>query len=695
MKQVYRQSKKDTVRVNVLCQLAWELKDHNLQLAEVYLSEALSLSEGLSFEKGLAEANKISGVVEWYKGNYAQAKVFLMEALVYYERLGYSSGIANTYNNLGLLYRVTGDYAKAGDWLKQSLDLRESIGDSTGIATSCNNLGVIYELTGDYNQALLHYIRALTIFENLQDIEKVPSSYINIGNIYHVTGDLKMALESFHTALEIHKNTSNLRGMGDAYINIGEAYSEMDAFDKALSNYEKALDISLKLDDKFSQTEILTSIGKMYQQKGDLNGAEVTYFEALEICRQINEKVVAVELYNLLGGIYNDREKPEIAITYLEKSADMAMEIHALPELRNSYQSLTRSYQLMGEYKKAFSYQSELLKVKDSLFDEVKTHEMADMRAKHKLDEREKNISYLNELQVMSQAKYNAERSKNLLLLLGLSLLATLAAVLYAGYLRKNKDNLLIEAKNEELADKNKELKDLNEAKNTLMGIVAHDLKNPLSQIRGLVNIVLTEPDNLSPRQKMLTEKIGESSDRLTHMIRKILDVEIIEASKLSLEMSKSDLCAMIRQTLEEYQLDAKRKNIQLDFDTDKGQQFAVVDPEFTHQIMGNLVSNAVKYTPQHKKIHVQLSTHKDQVQLRIRDEGPGITEADQKKLFGRFQKLTARPTGGEDSNGLGLSIVKKYVDAMNGKVWCESIPGSGATFVVAFNKEQVESAPE
>ena len=109
------------------------------------------------------------------------------------------------------------------------------------------------------------------------------------------------------------------------------------------------------------------------------------------------------------------------------------------------------------------------------------------------------------------------------------------------------------------------------------------------------------------------------------------------------------------------------------------------VDSGVMVQVLENLVSNAVKYSPPGKEIFVRLKQHPQGARVEVQDQGPGLSAEDQKKLFGKFARLSAKPTGGEHSTGLGLSIVKKMVEAMSGRVWCESQLGQGATFIVEF----------
>ncbi|MBD1209646.1 MAG: sensor histidine kinase [Ignavibacteria bacterium] len=117
----------------------------------------------------------------------------------------------------------------------------------------------------------------------------------------------------------------------------------------------------------------------------------------------------------------------------------------------------------------------------------------------------------------------------------------------------------------------------------------------------------------------------------------------------------------------------------------------AILADEFAlHQVFDNLISNAIKFSPKWSKVVVRMVRHLSEsgeakVRIEIQDEGPGLTEQDKLKLFSKFARLSAKPTGQESSTGLGLSIVKRLVEAMGGQVWCESEHGKGATFIVEF----------
>ena len=111
----------------------------------------------------------------------------------------------------------------------------------------------------------------------------------------------------------------------------------------------------------------------------------------------------------------------------------------------------------------------------------------------------------------------------------------------------------------------------------------------------------------------------------------------------------------------------------------------AIVDSNLVAHVLENLLSNAIKYSPPGKNIYLRVGRMPEVIQCEVRDEGPGLSADDQGKLFGKFARLSAKPTGGEHATGLGLSIVKRMVQAMNGRVWCESELRIGSTFLVEF----------
>ena len=242
-----------------------------------------------------------------------------------------------------------------------------------------------------------------------------------------------------------------------------------------------------------------------------------------------------------------------------------------------------------------------------------------------------------------------------------------------------------VQKQKDEILAKNDELVKLNNEKNNLIGIVAHDLKSPLNQIAGLVSLIKLTSENLDAESMKYINTIGESAGRLNAMIAKILDIEAIESKTLNINLESVNLGELISDLVSNYSITASEKNITLKLKKGKEDFLASVDKSFALQVYENLLSNAIKFSPKNKNIVISLTKSDSKVRCEVKDQGPGLSVEDQSKLFGKYQKLSAKPTGNETSTGLGLSIVKKYVEAMNGKIWCESKLNDGASFFVEF----------
>jgi len=247
-----------------------------------------------------------------------------------------------------------------------------------------------------------------------------------------------------------------------------------------------------------------------------------------------------------------------------------------------------------------------------------------------------------------------------------------------------HESNETITKMHEEVQRQKEELLTLNNEKNNLIGIVAHDLKSPLNQIKGLISLIKMTSTSLDEETLGYIGMIDQSTTRLNNMIAKILDVEAIEAKSINLTIEQINLSEIVHMIHERFKQEAQQKSIVLHTKIER-EVLAEVDKAYVDQIFQNLFSNAIKFSPANKNIVISLCVINDKAVFEIKDEGPGLTEDDKKMLFGKYQKLSAKPTGNETSTGLGLSIVKKFVESMHGEIWCESAPKQGASFFVSF----------
>jgi len=257
--------------------------------------------------------------------------------------------------------------------------------------------------------------------------------------------------------------------------------------------------------------------------------------------------------------------------------------------------------------------------------------------------------------------------------------------------LRQHQEQLeeLVKRRTQELELAKDRAEAANLAKNEFLEIVAHDLKNPLTAIginADLLRVILKsrwteDVADLELYLQIITDKV----EQMNIAIKNLLELDRLESGYLQLQKERLNAETILHRLVMEYRELSQRKNIEIEYEKPEMECSILGDQYAVREIFDNLLSNAIKYSPPNKKIYVRTSIiNGSYVQVEIQDEGQGLTPEDQQKLFSKFAKLSARPTGGEISTGLGLSIVKKLVEAHNGKVWAESEGRhKGTTFVV------------
>jgi signal transduction histidine kinase len=244
------------------------------------------------------------------------------------------------------------------------------------------------------------------------------------------------------------------------------------------------------------------------------------------------------------------------------------------------------------------------------------------------------------------------------------------------------------------VTQQNAQLAQLNAEKDEIIGIVSHDLKNPLTTVLGFADVMSSEQYALETREyRRFAGRIHEAAHRMQLLIQRLLDVNTLESGKIKATLVPLDLGHIVEDVVESFRAHAAEKNIRVACNLTgiaDGAGVALADETFLNQTLDNLLSNALKYSPVGKNVWIDVQrgaaledASAAVLRISMRDEGPGFSDDDKAKLFGKFTRLSAQPTGGESSTGLGLSIVKKLVEAMDGRVWCESEFGKGATFVV------------
>ena len=231
------------------------------------------------------------------------------------------------------------------------------------------------------------------------------------------------------------------------------------------------------------------------------------------------------------------------------------------------------------------------------------------------------------------------------------------------------------------------QLVELNELKNKFLGVAAHDLRSPISVIKGYLGLFLSGTLGELPELHLdFLDSMNKTCEEMLALINNLLDVSAIEAGKLELRLMEIDLADYLRERHAAQSLLARQKSIELRLELAPGLPTVVWDPNRIGQVLSNLINNAIKFS--HPGTTITLRARpvgEGIVEIAVADQGQGIPETELPKMFTDFGRTSVRPTGGEKSTGLGLAIVKRMVEAHKGTIRVESKVGEGSTFIVTI----------
>lgn len=631
------------------------------------------------------------------------------------------------------------------DYAKYAQSLAEKLRDRRGMAYALEGIGRAYRVQGLYSLSLEHFFAMQHIGEESHDKRLQMVALRRIGWNYVSAYNYEAALRYTERALALSRELADTLEEGLAINTIGQVLMEQKQYDRALENFTIALAIARKYayQDPSLLTYVTENFAQVYSRRGEFAKARGYFQQALEVAERLNNNVYMAFYCRMLGQTLVQEGRYQEARRYAERALLLADSLNIGLDKDAVFALLADVHAGLGNAQQALQYYKHSAALKDSTAGVASAQKAATLESAF---QQEKSDKIRERLEAANQQQAII---RNAVIAVGI-LLAVLLGVLLNRYRLKvrseeqlrrinadiqRQQSLLeeqsrrIEEMNTELQENNARLWDTNveldtantelhsyieelsrinaeldarnetlsemhREKNEFLGIVAHDLKNPLVAIRLTSEMLQRFAERMPDSEKMERLKhISGIVDRMIVIINNLLDINALETGILAVSSTTVNISDAIATLEREYKERAALKSIWLESRLPAaGLVFAQADQTMLFTVLENLLSNALKFSPSNTTVtlssHVTTATTTDgsnaQVcRIMVHDEGPGLSEADKTKLFGKFTRLSARPTNGEHSTGLGLSIVKKMVEAMHGRVWCESELGQGATFIV------------
>jgi len=634
------------------------------------------------------------------------------DSTIYYGKQAYQLGqqlkltkdLAMPLNFMGIATNYKGERLEAYEYFARALSTGTSQHDSLQIAHANNNLGRLFFEQGLLSRSYEYFIKAQAIFEGVNDSSGLAYTYQSLANLYRTQRDYNKAESNYIKAYDIRLKLGVTREIMSALTQLGRLFQEINQHDKALKYLHLADSAARTMNDELAMAGVKTFLADSYLAKGPLNQAESLCAEGLKVIQEHNNIRMLPQAYLTMGQIQFKKGALALARHYFTLALDVVVRTKDLNSKMEAHYWLWQLSQKEHNRSEELSNQNEYLVLKDSIKDLDLARQVERLQFEIEIQRKEQENDLLKVNHEKSEAIISQQRFQNITLIVAIAFVSILGFVQWR-YGKKSREtsakltrqNQYIESQqqeiitqNEKLSRRNQQLSDLNHEKDTLMSIVAHDLKSPLNAIKGIADVMEMEMEiqgKLTPEQKHYINMTKEATRAGLYLIKDLLDVHMLEEN-VEPHYSKFDLSSFLLDKMHAFQPAADSKRIHLHISEVQSEE-VYLDKDYLSRIIDNLISNAIKFSSQNATVDVSAGRKHDHIWLSIRDEGPGFSEKDKLQLFQKFRKLSARPTAGETSNGLGLAIVKTLVDRMKGTIDLVSNEGSGSEFIIRLPKTE------
>jgi len=588
----------------------------------------------------LEKARQGFQIARYYHLNLYQLEValeYFLQALQIAEELQNEQEISIICNGLGSLYAAMRDPQNAKETLQRAISLGESLQDDTLLPRPYINLGGVYSTEYNHLLALECYEKALKIAEKLGDQELIGLSVTSVGRIYTDIGEWEKSKQYNQQALNILPPEANQRFV--CYINMAIAYMATKEFTQAIECYTKAIPLLEKVNFQAAVAEMHCHIAEALNNMKNYDRALEYALKAKKYVddNQISDINVNIVITVVLLKIYIERgddNEVEHCIQHF-----FSLDVKRADYLFNSYQSISSFYEKQGKSDLALLYYKKSQEAYKLATDE----------------EMSKNLA-------LKTANFEYEREKQ--------------------------KAELLKQKNEEMAryqqiieQTNQELLKMHEEKDNLMNTISHDLKNYLGATQQALDIFTLKEKDMADNKYIRI--VSTSTARSLNLVKEILYSTKLVTSGDGLSLQTVDLNKVISENEDSLLLRASKKGVKIVFLYTNEPLLVQLDSEKWHRIFENLTTNAIKFTCAGNDIHISTKKEGDYALISIKDSGIGIPPDSLEKLFIPFSGVGRKGTDGEESTGLGLSIVKKLVELHSGTIEVSSEVGVGTEFVV------------
>lgn len=662
------------------------------------LDEVQKLLKKLKSANNEETFNLLCSIGFEYRYSYPDSTlIYCHKAFDLGKEIGMTTDLAKPLSFIGLAYANKGDYTNSIEYHRQAIDLAIAQSDSVELAHGYNNLGRMFYDQGDLVRAFDNLIRSKEIFEDLGDKSGLAYVYRSMANMYSLQRDFEKALDMSRSAYRLRVEVGESRMIVSSLMELGIIYQAADDPERALTYFLKADSVASQINDPVTRLEISMGLAEILLEEGELQEA---YDRANKVLATITEKTnqkMFLRANYLQARYFFSKKDYDRSTVLLRRTLESAEQTNNVLFQRDASFLLSEIYKIRKDNIRSEEFNNRYKIFSGMLENTDLSRQVERLQFQLAIEKKDKEFEQLKSKEAKNIALIAKQRSQNIVLIVVIVSITSIAAILYFNSRRRRLINHklalqnehivnqreAISRQNEDLSRNNQVLSDLNQEKNTLMNIVAHDLKSPLNRIAGLASIMELDSD-LPPKLQKYVKMVRDSTYSGLNLITDLLDVNALEQVNIAPNLREISINALLEERIRSVQMAADNKSIKLELRASVDRP-VMTDESYLNRIVDNLLSNAIKFSKNGTTVVVSGSIKNNALVITVKDHGPGFLDEDKPFIFQKFKKLSARPTGGESSNGLGLAIVKTLVDRLKGDIRLETSRGKGSEFVITL----------
>lgn len=561
---------------------------------------------------------------------------------------------------------------------KASLDISMKSNPNPELLYKMNlKIGILYRKKGDFSKALSSDINALKIAESLQDILKMGAANNSTGIDYYRMKDYEKALGYFNKALKYRANTGDSSGMGDTYYNIGMLYDDMGNTKLCRLYYLKALSIFENIGLTDGIADAYNGLAGMYYQLKKIDSVSFFAMKAFEIYEISGNKEMVAFMSINIANLYNMQKKYAEALTIINKGIKIAGEVGLISQLRQGYKALSETYSYMGDYKNAYLNYQTFMVFHDSVFTIEKARSMEELETKYQTEKKERQlIKKEAEIAIKNVLIDRGNFQRNMLIVLSALILIVLALIFWR-YIDKKRMAVILNKQNEEL-------KHTNATKDKFFSIISHDLRSPISSYQRLSSAIEQSIDKIDKETlKGYIAELNKSSKSIHGLLSNLLQWSMSQSGRLVPDKKIIDMQILVGKVIKDEEAGFNQKCLRVE-NIVQNDVKAFADPMMIETVIRNILSNAIKFSPEGSVISLETYSSGQRTFIKIKDSGAGISVEDMKKLF-KIEEDVKKIAAGDPSKGAGLGLILcgELISLNNGKISVESPSEGGCIFTI------------